>query len=814
MVTILKLTATAALPVVVSVLLYMADRQAEGMKKLSHQTKQVLFGIIFGLVAICGTEFGVAVEGAVINTRDAAPLCAGLIFGAPAGIISGVIGGVERWFAVYWGAGEYTRLACTLATILAGLFGAAIRKFIFDDKKPTVFYGTVAGVVMEILHMLMVFVTNMDDIARAFSVVKLCAPYMIVLNGLSVMLAVMIVSGIGRQKTATAQELKQISQTFQRWLALVILIAFAVTTLFSHVLQTELSRSNAENLLSLNIADVKNDIHDASNENLLKLTRTVASLIENSGNEPGSRLEELSKKYDIPEINVINENGVIAASTYKDFLGYDMRSGSQSAAFMVLLDGEREFVQSYGPVSYDRTISRKYAGVALKNGGFVQVGYDAWNFQKDISAIVNGLTKNRHIGEEGYLIIVDHNWDIVSDIHGNEGTNLETTGLWLDTEKVSEGEAFVEKIHGISSYCIYEKTEGYYIIGVMPQSEAFFLRDVSVYLTIFMEIVIFAALFILVYYLIKKLIVDNIRKINNSLAEITDGNLDVTVDVRSNEEFASLSDDINETVVTLKRYIDEAAARIDQELEYAKAIQLSAMPRVFPPYPDKSEFDIFASVRAAKEVGGDFYDFYMLGEDRLAFLMADVSGKGIPAAMFMMTAKTMIKSLTESGMELDEVFTVANNHLCENNDAGMFVTAWMGIIDLKTGHVDIVNAGHNPPVVKRKDGSFAYVKGNAGFVLAGIEDFPYTKGEMQLNPGDMIYLYTDGVTDAVNMEEELFAEERLLQTLNTGKDLDVESLCRKVLADVDAFAGEAPQFDDITMLALQYNGSVSSDLSK
>lgn len=802
----LQLAATTALPVLVSVILYIIDRRSEKIRKLSERKKQLFYGVLFGLVAICGTEFGVPVDGAIMNTRDAAPLCAGLIFGAPAGILAGLIGGIERWFAVYWGAGMYTRVACAWATILAGLFGAGIRKCIFDDKKPTVFYGLVSGVVMEILHMLMVFVTNMDNIPRAFSVVQLCAPYMITLNGLSVMLSVLFISRIGRSRKKTQQEMKRISQTFQRWLGVVVLLAFFFTTMFSHVLQSELSRSNAESVLTLNLSDVKKDIHEASDENMLKVAHTAANLIAQSGNQPGEKLEELSQKYNIPEINVVDENGIITASTYADFVGYDMHSGSQSAEFLGLLDGQMEYVQSYGPLSYDRSISRKYAGVALESGGFVQVGYDALNFQRDISDIVKGLTSNRHIGEEGYLIIVDGKWNIVSNIHGNEGENLEVTGLCLDTEGTAAGEVFPAELYGISSYCIYEKTEGYYIIGILPQSEAYFLRDVSVYLTVFMEIVIFAVLFLFIYYLIKKLVVDNIRKINDSLAEITGGNLDVTVNVRSNEEFASLSDDINETVVTLKRYIDEAAARIDQELEYAKTIQLSAMPRVFPPYPERQEFEIYASMRAAKEVGGDFYDFYLLGEHKLAFLIADVSGKGIPAAMFMMTAKTLLKSLTESGMEIDDVFTTANNHLCENNDAGMFVTAWMGILDLKTGLVDIANAGHNPPVIRRKDGSFVFEKENPGFVLAGIEDFPYTKRTLQLLPGDTIYLYTDGVTEATNAKEELYGEERLLSALNRSKNADVETLCKAVLRDVDAFVEDAPQFDDITMLAFRFHG--------
>ena len=281
----------------------------------------------------------------------------------------------------------------------------------------------------------------------------------------------------------------------------------------------------------------------------------------------------------------------------------------------------------------------------------------------------------------------------------------------------------------------------------MPKAEALFSRDISVYVTVFMEFVVFGVLFIFVYFLIKKLVVDNMEKVNRSLSEITGGNLDVVVDVRSNEEFASLSDDINSTVLTLKRYIAEAAARIDRELEFAKAIQHSAIPSVFPPFPGHSEFDIFASMYTAKEVGGDFYDFYFVGEDRIAFLVADVSGKGIPAAMFMMTSKTIIKGYAESGIPVNDVFTVANEKLCESNEAGMFVTAWMGVLELKTGLVEFANAGHNPPLVRHRNGKFEYLRVRPGLVLAGMEDIKYKKNELKLSAGDEIFLYTDGVTE-------------------------------------------------------------------
>lgn len=353
---------------------------------------------------------------------------------------------------------------------------------------------------------------------------------------------------------------------------------------------------------------------------------------------------------------------------------------------------------------------------------------------------------------------------------------------------------------------MYDETEGFRILAVYPYSEAMASRDVSLKVMTAMQILIFGALFILIFYLVRKLVVRNIHKINESLSAITDGNLDTVVDVRSHLEFDSLSNDINATVDTLKRYIKEAEERIDAELAFAKAIQHSALPTVHPLYDNRKEFDIFASMHTAKEVGGDFYDFYFIDEDHLAFLIADVSGKGIPAAMFMMRSKTIIKSYAESGMSVEEVFTLANEKLCEGNDAGMFVTAWMGILNIRNGKVLFANAGHNHPLVKHSDGTFEYLKSRAGFVLAGMEGVRYRKNELVLEPGDAIYLYTDGVTEATDLNEELYGEDRLHSILEKYKDETMEVICSEIKKDVDLFAGEAPQFDDITMLALKYKG--------
>lgn len=800
----LRLLIPAFCNAVLAVILYLAEKRT-AFGRLGFKTRQCVTGLLFGMMAAFSSEYGVDIGGAVLNVRDASPLCAGLIFGAPSGIIAGLIGGAYRWFSVYWGAGTYTRLACSVSTVLAGFIAAVLRKYMFDDKKPLWAYALGIAMICEIIHMLMIFLTNMNDASNAFVFVRKATLPMVVANGIAVGIAVTAVSFLCRERIKIHSEKKQISQTFQTWLFVCIVIAYAATSTFTYLLQTGMSHRETETVIALNLDDVHNEITDASDENLLRITRAVKKDYLALPNKDVEGLSELCGRFDVAGINIIDSKGIITASTLGQFVGYDMASGSQSAEFLVLLNGADEFVQKYQPLSYDENISRKYAGASLPDGGFIQVGYDAKQFQNDIDSQVIGVTKNRHIGNNGFIVICDEDMNIVIDRGDYSDKKLSTIGISFDPVKTAENTVFEADINGEPYFCAYTFAEGYYIIGAMPKFEALFMRNVSVYVSIFMEIIIFAVLFILIYFLIKRVVIDNIRRINNSLAQITDGNLNVTVDVRTNEEFASLSDDINSTVSTLKRYIAEAAARIDKELEFAKQIQYSALPSVFPPYPNRKDFDIYAHMFTAKEVGGDFYDFYMLNDSTLAFLIADVSGKGIPAAMFMMRAKTIIKDLAESGIGISEIFTRANAKLCENNDAGMFITAWMGILDLKTGLMKFANAGHNPPLVRHADGEYEYMKARSGLVLAGMEGLKYRENELQLMPGDQIYLYTDGVTEATDIDEQLYGEERLLGIINENRMSDPQQLCRLVKSDVDRFVGDAPQFDDITMVSVRFN---------
>ena len=798
--TLVRLVAAVLLPVFVAVGFYQAEKKSR-FRNLSSVWKQSVIGVCFGIVAILATEYGIPVDGAVLNVRNAAPLTAGLIFGWPAGLIAGLLGGVERWFS---NTGDFTRLACSIGTIVAGIFGAGIRRFMMDNKKATWFYGLIVGVTSEVLHMLLVFLTNAADIQRAFTVVQICAIPMIAANGISVMLSILAITFLvkrsGRHEHGRESK-ENIAQTFQRWLLVCVVVAFSVTLFFTQAFQSQIAYATVDYTLRANLSDVRNDIRDVSNRNLLNITKDIKEALPE--NITHGALVELAEQYNVTEINIVDENGYIVVTTVPEQVGFDMSSGGQSAEFLVLLRGVSELAQNYQPMTRDARVYRKYAGVPLESG-FLQVGYDSTAFYTQIHEEVKYAADNRHIGQDGFIIVCDEDGRILSDRMGHEGENIsifgDTSGL-----NIKPGERVHGEIYGKPSFLMYTEAEGYYVIAAMSEAEALFSKNASVYMLAFMETLVFAALFANIFVLIKKLVVKNIRKINDSLAQITEGNLNVTVDVRDNEEFASLSDDINSTVATLRRYIDEAAARFDKDLEIAKKIQHSALPSVFPPYPHRKDFSIFASMDAAKEVGGDFYDFYLLDENHLAFVVADVSGKGIPGAMFMMTSKTLIKSHAESGLSVDEVFTQVNAQLCENNEAGMFVTAWMGILDLETGLIRYANAGHNPPVVRHKDGSYEYLKGRANFVLAGMEGVRYKEQQLQLQQGDEIYLYTDGVTEAHNADKQLFGEPRLLASLNETKGLTVEEICKKVKADVDAFQGEAEQFDDITMLCVRLN---------
>lgn len=300
--------------------------------------------------------------------------------------------------------------------------------------------------------------------------------------------------------------------------------------------------------------------------------------------------------------------------------------------------------------------------------------------------------------------------------------------------------------------------------------------------------------------------------------EITDSQdfIGKSIDLNRTDEIGELGSSFNSLLAELKNYIDNLSRvtaekeRIGAELDVAKNIQASMLPCIFPAYPDRDEFSIYATMTPAKEVGGDFYDFFMVDDRHLAIVMADVSGKGVPAALFMVIGKTLIKDHTlYNGEALNEVFENVNNLLCESNSEGLFITAFEGVLDLETGELTFVNAGHEMPFIYRRGEGYSAYKIKPGFVLAGMEGIIYRCGSVTLNEGDKLFQYTDGVTEATNSSNELFGMERLTQSLNKCCDMTPEDTLHSIKADIDAFVCDAPQFDDITMLCIDYRKKYS-----
>ena len=306
-----------------------------------------------------------------------------------------------------------------------------------------------------------------------------------------------------------------------------------------------------------------------------------------------------------------------------------------------------------------------------------------------------------------------------------------------------------------------------------------------------------------------------IIELGYDVEKISGGNLDYRAEIRSDDEIGDLAQNFNNMAASLKEYVKNLAAvtaekeRIGAELNVATQIQADMLPRIFPPFPERKEFDIYATMTPAKEVGGDFYDFFMIDDDHLALVMADVSGKGVPAALFMVIAKTLIKTRSQIGGTPSEILRDVNNQLCEGNEADLFVTVWLGILEISTGKVTASNAGHEYPAIRHVGGTYELIKTKQSPAVATMEGLKFRQNEFTLNPGDNLFIYTDGVAEATNAQEELYGTDRMLEALNSTKNFSASEILTSMKHDVDNFTGEAPQFDDITMLCLRYFGGIN-----
>ena len=324
-------------------------------------------------------------------------------------------------------------------------------------------------------------------------------------------------------------------------------------------------------------------------------------------------------------------------------------------------------------------------------------------------------------------------------------------------------------------------------------------------------------LMLLAAFILGKRIVKPLNTITQRISELDETNMEFKMEdaYRTGDEveelaqsFANISHKTVEYLDTVKRVTAEKE-RIGAELSLATQIQAAMLPHIVPAFPDRKDFDVIGSMDPAKEVGGDFYDYFLIDDDHLGMVIADVSGKGVPAALFMMASKIILQSVAMLGGSPAQILTKTNEAICSNNEAGMFVTVWIGILELSTGKLTCANAGHEYPVFKRPDGNFELFKDRHGFVIGGMEGAKYKEYEIQLEPGSKLFVYTDGVPEATNASQELFGTDRMVEALNRVKDASPMDVLKNVRKAVDSFVLDAEQFDDLTMLCLEYKGRPS-----
>ncbi len=457
---------------------------------------------------------------------------------------------------------------------------------------------------------------------------------------------------------------------------------------------------------------------------------------------------------------------------------------------------------------------------------------------------VENMMMNAKIGDEGDSCIIDGNGKVIFSSRKEGQLSPQSVlveendkGLSEFGKKAASGESGLEllDVDGVKCYLAYSPVElvGWSLVSIIPEKTVLTPNEKLLatlkeshndeysaiqklikraLVRMFGMIVAMAIITVIASNILSKHLVKPITLLTDKVHNLEGENLDFEWNENTGDEIQELATSFGQMTDRMKTYISDiqrATAekeRIGAELNLATQIQASMLPHDFPPFPDRPEFDIYAMMDPAREVGGDFYDFFLIDDDHLGLVMADVSGKGIPAALFMMISKVILQSCAMLGQSAAETLNKTNEALSSSNQTEMFVTVWFGILEISTGKLSCANAGHEYPAIKRADGSFEIFKDKHGFVIGGMEGIKYKEYEIKLEHGDKLFVYTDGVPEATNADVKMFGVERMLQALNKDLNADPEQILTNVREAVSEFVGDAEQFDDLTMMCIEYKG--------
>ena len=548
-------------------------------------------------------------------------------------------------------------------------------------------------------------------------------------------------------------------------------VFYSVLVFFSWSALTQRAFRQTESMLDYAMLDLDATLNGSIDTMLMHAADSITEQLGRPRRLSTEEIALIARQRDLDEVNVVARDGTFLASTDGRLVGLCMADRPKSAEFLVLTNGVRHALSHhFRPGAHNPDVRRKYVGVAFPGGdGLVQVGIDEVRVTGMFPSIMGFIFDAWLLGEKGFFLCADlSDGHLISNParHRDEAKFLAETGYDPAAPGVVEDgrTTFQATLFGVPHDCRAVVFCGHRIVAALPPAEYYSTRT------------FYAALIASVLGLVMLAFVLLVRRI-----DIDSGRL---------RSFYAAEED-----------------RRAKEYAIASTIQNSALPA--PPPPDDA-FSLAAAMHPAREVGGDFYDSFRLDATHVAFLVADVSGKGVTAALYMMTSKTLIKDKLAAVRDPAEALTQVNAELCANNPANMFLTAWVGVLDLETGVVTYANAGHNPPVKlegpKGGGREVGFVTPKSGPVLAFMDGVRYKPFTLRLAPGETLFLYTDGVTEALDAKGALFGEDRLRDAVLAAGDASPASICHVVRAAVAAFAAGTPQADDITVLAVRYTG--------
>ncbi|MBQ3809205.1 MAG: SpoIIE family protein phosphatase, partial [Kiritimatiellae bacterium] len=552
------------------------------------------------------------------------------------------------------------------------------------------------------------------------------------------------------------------TQLHLRLLALVA-VSFCLATWTLWKGETMRAEKDVRTLLEINYRDVSRGFADRADFQLVSIAREIANRLGSSGKLASEDVAALCAEEEIAEIYDVDARGIVVGGSR---LVGEKVHGEQWSEFLVLLepDGPESMSQPDRPRTSDGKVFKYAAALFPDKSGYIEVGWSEERFLRFLRQRAYGYTRSWHIDERGYIVFVDRNGVVTShtDMSLAGKTLQEATGL--DPATVPTGTLFRATLAGEPMFCYAGPVRDYLAVLADPVEDAFASRDRFMPRIAVVQLAVFALLFAFVSRMLRVRVAGSVRRIGSALRRIAGGDLAGRADERTCLEFSELSDNINATVDALRSASEDRVRHIEAELELGRTIQQAALPADFP---SEDGWRLAASMEAAREVGGDFYDFFPVGETHRAFLVADVSGKGVTGALYMMNAKTLLKDalLAEPAHDPAEALSRANAELCANNPAEMFVTAWVGVLDLDTGRVAFANAGHNPPLRLHDGAAPEWIREKSGCPLGCFEGVSYKRRELALDAGDALFLYTDGVTEAMDGAGALFGEDRLAATL-------------------------------------------------